>query len=468
MLSAFFRMLGKNKTARNDSEQQAFAQLNAIAPIAAPATDSGSAADGPPRSIVCRETLLNRQQRVAGYEFRLNRARRKQIHHNTDSTHRLYDEILLRNILTNNIERLLGHRLAFIPLSVYSLNNPLLEQLPQHNTVLVLECSPECTADFRQFAVSILPRLSELQQKGFRIGLTRYVDLAEMQPFLNVAEYMLLDVEQLPFDDVQEQIRLIQQETSGKQLVARGIDSLEMQQACMKLPFSHFHGSFIMRREQWDAEHIGSSPLHIMKLLNLLRQKAEHSVLAAELKHDPALTYRLLRFINSPASGLNKNISSIEQALMLFGQRPLYRWLTLLLFTSDNRHPLDAALFETALVRARLTELLWLEQAESQQSDELFITGLFSLLDILLQTSLTHILEHIQLSEPITQALLQQQGPYAPYLALAVASESFDSETASNLAASLNISTEQLNRNLVDALIWAQELDETGTETKQA
>ncbi len=466
MFQRFFNKLTGAAEASSEREQQAFAELNELAPLSGKEPPEIEQ-ELPPeeafgRRLMVRETVLGRNQRVAGYEFRLNRSRREQIHLSTNSTMRLYDEVLLRNLMLADLDRLLGHRLAFIPLSIYSINNPLLDALTQRNVVLMLECTAECSTDFDSFVQSVYPRVKALHTAGVRIGMTRYNDLPVLAPFFQLADFILLDVHDLTFDQVQKQMEMIESDLEGKQLVARNVDGIEMMQACLKLPFQFFHGPFVMRREKWESRAMDSGRSHIIKLLQLVRKGAENEEIASAFKHDPTLTYKLLRYINSPASGLTNHISSIEQALLLLGQQPLYRWLTLLLFVSGDSEALDAALLETALIRGRIMELLWHEKPGSKNADELFVVGVLSMLDKLFRMPLQEILPVLHLQAEIEAALLEGEGPYAPYLALAIASEADDAREMEALALAVGVPAEKVNRFIVDALVWAQDMETAG------
>ncbi len=452
------------KTPPSGQQDAAFQQLNQLAPIVSPTLHSASAtneavslANGETtKSFICREAVLNLEQRVAGYEFRLNKAKRDRIRHSADTIHRLYDEVLIRNVLRMNIDRLLGHRMAFIPLSVYSLNNALIEQLPASNTVLVLECSDDYTTDN---AYPILPRLHDLRALGFRIGLANYRESPEMQPLLDLAEYMLIDVSDRPLPDITTEINAISRNAFSKKLVAQDIESLEMLQVCKKLPFTYFQGSFVTSREKWDKPRVDTGRLKVLEIMNLVRRNAETAEIAALFRQDPVLSYKILRYINSPAGGLSKPASTLEHALLILGQQQLYRWLTLLLFVSGSVEELDAALMENALVRARLTELLGADKMDASQKEDLFVTGMFSLLDVLLRVPMDQALENLKLPEAVTQALIAREGPFAPYLALATACEEFDAHKIASLSQLLNLDVDQVNINHIDALVWAQNLD---------
>lgn len=453
-----------HETSPSGQQDAAFQQLNQLAPIAGPGIipasakneDAGPASGETAKSFVCREAVLNHEQRVAGYEFRLNKAKRDRIRHSANTIHRLYDEVLIRNVLRMNIERLLGHRMAFIPLSVYSLDNALIEQLPASNTVLALECSEDWASDSGH---SILPRLLALRALGFRIGLANYRERPEMQPLLDLAEYMLIDVSDRPLPDITTEVNAISRNAFSKKLVAQDIESLEMLQVCKKLPFSFFQGSFVTRREKWEKPRTDTGRLKVLEIMERVRRNAETTEIAALFRQDPVLSYKILRYINSPAGGLSKPASTLEHALLILGQQQLYRWLTLLLFVSGNVEELDAALMENALVRARLTELLGTEKMGGMQKDDLFVTGMFSLLDVLLRVPMGQALENLKLPEPVTQALIAHEGPFAPYLELATACEEFDAKKIAQLSRLLDLDVDRVNIHHIDALVWAQNLD---------
>lgn len=455
------------KAGQTSGQDAAFQQLNQFAPIAghasgpAPAgnNDARPASEEAAKSFVCREAVLNHEQRVAGYEFRLNKAKRNRIRHSGDSIHRLYDEVLIRNVLRMNIGRLLGHRMAFIPVSVYSLGNALIEQLPASNTVLVLECSEESITSLCRDAQAILPRLQELRNLGFRIGLSNYLEKPELQPFLDLAEYMLIDVSDRPLPDITTEVNAICRNAFSKKLVAQDIESLEMLQVCKKLPFSFFQGGFVTRREKWEKPRADTGRLKVLEIMNRVRRNAETAEIAALFRQDPVLSYKILRYINSPAGGLSKPASTLEQALLILGRQQLYRWLTLLLFVSGNVEELDAALMENALVRARLTELLGAGKMGAALKDDLFVTGMFSLLDVLLRVPMSQALENLKLPEAVAQALIAREGPFAPYLELAIACEEFDAKKIAHLSRLLDLDVDRVNINHIDALVWAQNLD---------
>ena len=178
--------------------------------------------------------------------------------------------------------------------------------------------------------------------------------------------------------------------------------------------------------------------------------------LAQLFKSDPTLSFRLLRTVNSTAFGLSRPAESIQDALTLLGTRELYRWLTLMLVAADADRPLAPALFETALARARLCELLGAERG-TEPPEALFVTGAFSLLDVLLDVPLEVPLASARLSDNAVEALIAARGPWRPYLDAALAAEYADVDGIDRAAADLGLAPDRIAELSEDAAAWAHE-----------
>ncbi len=194
----------------------------------------------------------------------------------------------------------------------------------------------------------------------------------------------------------------------------------------------------------------------ILQLMQLVRKNADVRKLEDILRRDAALSYKLLRYINSVGFGLGAEIQSLRHAVTMLGYSPLYRWLSLLLATASNSDN-SPVLMQTAIVRGRLAELLGEGSVPKGESENLFVAGMFSLLDRLLGIPMEEVLENIQLSDSISQALLSREGVYGAFLSLAEACE-FNNGKVAELADSLFLSPHHVNESHLAALAWAQNL----------
>jgi len=473
MLDRFVRLLRRSKArSQKDIERDglfasriqkaAFRKLNAVAPLvsetdqapAKVATGANSSPEQAGNPIVRREAVLGNKQRVAGYVFSLVYKANPRVRVSSTSLQRLHDKVLLRNLNAMGIQHLLEYRLAFVDVSASSLEMPFIEALPPQGIVYVFDASTRLDADH----ASCLRRLKAL---GYRIGLRGLgASAADGFDFLELADYLFIDIGNSDIPAIHDQVEAARKRVADLKFVAANIQTLEEYRVCTKLPFAFHQGPFITSRERLDAPGMDAGRLKILELLNRLRGDAEVPELAGLIKQNLALAYKLLRYINSPGMRQMREIVTPEQALIVLGRQKLYRWLTILLFTSGKSTGLDWAVMENALIRARLAELTAQHALAPGERDELFVAGMFSLLDVVLSMPMETVLKQVNLPEPVNEALLEKRGKYATYLALAVACEESDDVNIAALSQAVGLETWRIDYFHLEAMLWAQRVSE--------
>lgn len=216
-------------------------------------------------------------------------------------------------------------------------------------------------------------------------------------------------------------------------------------------------GWFCLNPDTRPDKPIGPSHAQIIQVLNLVRANAEIEEIEAALKRDVSLAFKLLRYINSAGFGLMREVGSFRQAVTIVGYNKLNRWLSLLLVNASQA-PFAQVLMQAAVIRGRYMEALAELLDLSAERDNLFITGAFSLLDILLGVRLDTLLDQLKLPDTVRTALLEGSGNLAPLLQLARLLETgSEAEVRAQLHA-LGLDPEASNRALVDALDFAARL----------
>lgn len=398
-----------------------------------------------------REPVLDRAEQLIGYELAL-RNRHSPSEKKPDETLLLMnDQMLLKSILDLGVERLLQGRQAFVSVTPLILDHPLLERLPGHNIVFALQ--PQ-----EALAEQIIARCRQLKERGFKFALDNPSSQTGLLPWLKMADYVRFNISQIDAIELGKEVVALLK-LAVRPLIALGVDSEEHFDACRKLAFNYFEGYYFAKPQPSAPQRLDNQRIKVIELLNLVRSHAEIKELEASVKRDAAITFKILRYINSPASGLQQEIRSIAHALTLLGYDQIYRWLTLLLFTSEKSNGRSQVLLKNALVRARLVELLGKEKILGTDQDGLFLVGILSLLDVLLNVPMETALANFHLPPPVSQALLEGEGIYAPYLDLAIACEEFDQEQIGLLASACGLNAAKINAAHVDALVWAEEVD---------
>lgn len=438
-------------------------QLNAVAPLKSTIAVAAKEPSPQPaeRSFVCREAVLDRDERIAGYEFSLSRSIQARLLEKREMVKRVYDDALLRNLQFSEVNALLEHRLAFVHLSPASLDNALIESLPRQNTVLMISATPDQFADVESLSASVR-RLGEL---GLKVGWTLRADMPALLPLLASADF--IEIEASAFDGVQlkalfDRLRALRPAPQPPiSLIARNLQTHDDFRFCFQCGFDLFLGAFVSSRENWHPPKSEINRVRVLEILNQIRGNAEFDTIADTLKTEPLLIYKLLRYINSAGVGLQREVTAIPQALLVLGRERFYRWLSLLLFDFGTQGYRERVLTEQALARGRLMELLAGQGTLPKSPDHLFMTGMFSLLDVLMNQPLAQVIERISLPEPVHAGLLGDAGPISAALRLARAVESGDAEEIRQAAELCGVDEVQVTHASIGALSWCQQISGT-------
>jgi len=196
-------------------------------------------------------------------------------------------------------------------------------------------------------------------------------------------------------------------------------------------------------------------------MVQLIRQvDAEEPIEKLEntLKRDPQLAFKLMRYINSPAFGLRVEISSFRHAIMMLGYKRLKRWVALLLATASKDVNLKPVMF-AAVRRGLLMEELSRANGDEEMRNEMFICGVFSLLDRMFQQPFPELLGNIPVPERVYQALAEETGPYQPYVHMVRAIENESLFDFREAAEALMMSVSEINRAQLRAFTAASQLE---------
>ncbi|MEC4721386.1 HDOD domain-containing protein [Noviherbaspirillum sp. CPCC 100848] len=397
--------------------------------------------------FIVREPLVNPQERALGYEIAWQGSRA------TDAGRDDADILFLAGFVAQQLNEsdsgaLLGDQVIFIEAKPALLAHESICALPPKGTILVLR-GGDLLDDGAGDAIR------SARQRGYGISV-RDVDISLLdRAVLGCLTHIEIAVDSPDFPAQVQQFRALN--SLSIRLVARRVDNWQAYDVCKKLDLLAFVGNLhLTPRPGQHARELNPAQSLILQLMDMVRQNADVKQLESVLKRDAALSYKLLRYINSAGFGLGCEIQSLKHAVTMLGYSPLYRWLALLLATATTTG-YSPVLMHAAIVRGRFAELLGSTFLPRQEAENLFVAGMFSLLDKLLGVPMEDVLEKIQLSESVTQALLSREGIYGPFLALAEACE-LHSKAVEDMAASLCIDARQVNQAQLSALAWAQRI----------
>ena len=405
--------------------------------------------------LVARQAIFDRERRVYGYEllFRSDAGRNE-----FDGTEASLatKQVLANSLLVIGLENLVGAKKAFVNFG----RGPLLQgwyaSLPRGSSVIELLETVEPDAE-------VLEACRNLRKEGYQLALDDFMFRAGWQNLLDVADLVKIEIQSIPRPEQKLLVRSCK--ARGLQLLAEKVETHEEFEWARQSGYDYFQGYFFARPVIVQGRKIPAAKLHCLRLLQeAQRPELDFERLENMILEDVSLSYQLLRYVNSPLFALTSNIRSIRQALLYFGETELRKWIALatLARTAEDK---PSELIRHSLVRARFCESV-ARLAERGLDQSAFLTGLFSLLDALMDRPLEETLAAMCLAPEIA-AVLNGQAPEGGSLAgvyqLALAYEAADWPRVEQIAGQLKVPVASLTEIYCASASWASQVLDPGT-----
>ncbi|MDB4873947.1 MAG: hypothetical protein JWM41_393 [Gemmatimonadetes bacterium] len=393
--------------------------------------------------LVSRQPVFDRSEQLYGYDLVLRRAGIGSTPENS-----LPEQLVADTFLGIGIDQVAAGRRAFVTVDRDMLLGGAVRLLPADRVVLQLNGGIGTDAE-------LIQSCDQLVWSGYRLSITS--DHPEQLPeeLLRLAEIVKVDVaatDTTMLPDLAAWLRSFQ-----VRLLAMHVRHRVERDACTKLGFELFEGYKFTAPETLTRRDLPIEHVNTFRLLKMVRDpKTGDAELEDVLRRDVALSYKLLRMVNSAAVG-GRDIWSIGHALRLLGRDQVARWLGLLLVTDGARDGVRAELMHLALVRARMCELLADASGVPRARGPLFLVGMLSVLDQLLETPMQTLADSMELAPDVRAALLTREDFYGGVLGLVEAYEQGWWDQVDALADSVGVTPLALAPLYLDALAWATE-----------
>lgn len=366
-------------------------------------------------------------------------------------------ELLVNTFLTIGIDKLVGKSKSFINFSQNTLESGIADQLdPRFVIIEVLEDA--------KLTPKLIQVLLRLRKRGFKVALDDFfIDASARLPrnLFQAVDMVKVDFLNTTATD-RRRIELLVKKNRHIMLVAEKIEDEADYEEARKHGYLLFQGYYFARPEIVKGKEIPPNYVtHFQLIKEFNEEEPNVNQISTILKRDVSLSYKLLRYINSITFDIPNEIHSIHQAVMLMGLRETKRWLRILLLREMGRasgRGKERALIDRSLVRAKVCELL-ATYKRKKNADEYFLTGLFSLIDIIMRNELERLISQLSLSKEITSTLLGEETEILPYLQLAIALEDFDIEAIHTLTEKIGLDEKTLSKIAQEAHNWAMFFD---------
>ena len=397
---------------------------------------------------IARQPIFDIRKCIFGYEL-LFRSDMSDYFPEIDSNSAT-SKLLSNSFFNIGIEKIAGSNLAFI-------NFPqelLLKQLPLmfSQDKLVVEIMEDV-----QPVEEVIEACQEIALNGYIIVLDDFFYKPALEPLIEVADIIKIDIQTTPIEEVDEIVKKIT--AKGVDLLAEKVETHDEFKRAHDMGFRYFQGFFFSKPEVLRSKEISTSQMHLLEIMaEVNKEDFEFSKLEKMIVRDASISYKLMRLINSTFFKRAKQISSIRQAIILIGETGIRRFLSLIAMAGLASGKPDE-LIKVSLIRAKFCELLGTQIGGRIDPSELFTMGLFSLIDAIMDDSMENLMSQIPLSSDIKDVLISKDGNLGNFLALIESYEKGDWEQIQKVADNMGIDENDLPRHYMESLSWADSMN---------
>jgi EAL and modified HD-GYP domain-containing signal transduction protein len=365
------------------------------------------------KAVVARQPICDREQNTFAYEllFRTTDEATTTI----DNPDRATAQVIVNSFMEIGLDRMAGRSTAFINVTKEFILENYCRSLPKDRVVFEILEDTQPDAE-------LLRAVDALTKEGYIFALDDYTFEDRMQPLLPYCRYIKVDARQLTPETVAAKVGSLKR--FPVKLLAEKLETADEFDFYKQHGFEYFQGFFFCKPRVFSSPRLSRNRVAVCRLLTKLHQPdvTTHDIEAA-VSEDLTLSYQLLRYINSAAIALPKQIESIGHAVRLVGIDHIRLLASLMMLASVDEKPQE--LLTTSLVRARMCELV-AQQYNYPNTNGYFTVGLFSTLDAFLDCHLDEALKLLPLSDSIRDALLDNRGTLGTVLKRVMSYETGD------------------------------------------
>ena len=396
---------------------------------------------------VARQPIFRRNKRLYAYEL-LFRDNLTNIFPGIDGNFAT-SRLLFNSFLSIGIENITGKRKAFINFTEDMLvkRMPLMFSKDKIVVEILEDVEPE---------PEVINACREIAQKGYVLAMDDFYYKSELEPLIALANLIKIDFRSTSSQEIEEYVKKLSE--YDVKLLAEKVETYEEFEEALEMGFHYFQGYFFSKPEIIKGRDISASGLNILNIMaEANKEELDFKKLEGLIGRDVGISYKLFRYINSAYFKRASEISSIKQAITLLGEKRIRRFLSIVAMANLSQGKPDE-LLRRSIIRARLCEMIGEIANSRASSSELFVVGLFSLIDAIMDDSMENIMKKLPLSKEIKDAFLHNTGELKDYLNLAICYETGDWKGIPEATAKLGINDEELPKCYMDSLNWADSL----------
>lgn len=396
------------------------------------------------QTFIARQPIFDGQQKVHAYELMYRSGPDNWSAASDDTAGST--KVIADMCLMIDGERLTEGKKAFIKVTRDTLVNGYAAMLPAKSTVVELQDDVEPRED-------VIDTCAELKRGGYTLALDVCSFREHLRPLAELADVIKVDF--LSFSEERQQQFVGEFSARGKQFAAYKVETPDAFRRARAIGYNFFQGYFLSRPEIVAQKDIPTSKLSQLRLIQEInRSEINDRQLEAVIKQDVSLSFKLLRHINSASFGLRTEVHSIKQALALLGEQALKRWASLIAFAGMAADKPEELMI-TAATRAKFCEAIATKTGIKDRAEDMFLIGMFSMLDAILDRHLHDVLKEMPLAADAKDALLGVENPLRDVFDYELAYEQADWAKLTTYETKLDTDASVLPELYIESLNWA-------------
>ena len=401
--------------------------------------------------FVARQAVLNDKKQTVAYELLFREGSANVYPANVESN-RATSRLILNHHLNIGFSHITSGKKALINFC----NDGILNRLPA--MVSPKDIIIEILEDAKP-SEELLAACKELAEKGYKLALDDFTYSPEWDDYFQYIRLIKFDLTELSCAEIQQQLNILQP-YKHLRFLAEKVETEQEFEQCRAMGFEFFQGYFFCKPEMMSAKDIGANYAVVVAVMaEVLRPQFSFDRLTEQFSLDMALTYKLLKFINSSLFQLQEKVGSIKQALIYLGEAEARKFIALIA-TAHLAEQKPAELVRMSVIRARMCEVI-VSRTKAGSNDAGFLLGLFSLIDIILNKSMEDIVMALPLQDEIKEALLGYKNPLFHIMQLIKAYESGSWYNTQKFANVVQIEEKALPGIYQDAVSWSENYEAT-------
>jgi EAL and modified HD-GYP domain-containing signal transduction protein len=393
--------------------------------------------------IISRQPVLDKYMRIYGYHIIFKRADGQEI--TPDDIANTFTEI--------DINKIIGENKGFIEISKDVADSEILKIFPSDKVSL--------SVGKDWFKTDVMYYIEKFHKEGFDVHLN-YIHKNDCFPVFSLIDYIFIDVKEFQIEHLKEILDLLEMLKAHK--IAKNVETKNHFNQLKELNFDLYEGNFFAKPSEIKENTIDVSKTALIEIYSKLKDFEDLNSIEETFKKNPDLSIKLLKYVNSAAFSFRSRITSIKHALALLGQKELLKWTLLALYQSDDYPAKQNPLLEMAAVRGKIMEILAtkLDNFTKEEVEESFLAGVLSLADTACNMSIKNIIEELNLSQDISDALLERKGKIGKLLYVVENLEKIeetDVDSLKKLVEELNLNLNDLLAAEMEAYLWINDVN---------